>query len=231
MKTIELENVGEVTIRKSARAKRIILKINQTGKAIVTIPNYVPYLVGEKFARQHSQWFQDNAVISDTTIVSEGKEIGDLYIVRFNPSEVAKPSSRVAKETITVSYPENLSTRDPVVQKEAVKACTRALRTLAERTLPSFLHHLAQTYGYQYNQVRIKNVQTRWGSCSSNRIINLSVWLMQLPEPLIEYVLCHELAHLNNMNHSTAFWKELSTMIPDYKKRRQMLREYRPTLM
>ncbi len=228
---IELEGVGEVTIRKSARAKRIILKINQSGKPIVTIPSYVPYLVGEKFARQHTQWFQENAVASGTSVVKEGKEVGDVYIVQFKAADTAKPSSRITKDLITISYPEHLTPNDALVQKEAVKACTRALRKLAERTLPSFLHHLAQTYGYEYSEVRIKNVQTRWGSCSSNRIINLSVWLMQLPEPLIEYVLCHELTHLNNMNHSTKFWEELSTMIPDYKKRKQMLKEFRPALM
>ncbi len=228
---MQIEGVGEVTLKKSARAKRLILKISQTGAPIVTVPQYVPYIMAEKFARQHTDWLQEHTPTARVATVQEGKEVGDVYTVRFKYSASSKPRSTVTKQSITIHVPSGLSITDPVVQAEAVKACTRALRRLAERTLPSFLHHLAQTHGYSYREVRIKAVQSRWGSCSSNRIINLSVWLMQLPEPLTQYVLCHELTHLNHMNHSAAFWNELSQMIPDYKSRRAALKEYRPTLM
>jgi hypothetical protein len=54
---------------------------------------------------------------------------------------------------------------------------------------------------------------------------------MQVPDHLVQYVLCHELTHLNHMHHQTAFWEELAQMIPDYKARKKELKEYRPELM
>jgi hypothetical protein len=232
MKIITIADVGEVVIRKSRLAKRLILKIDQTGKPVVTIPSYAPYKIAENYARKHAQWFKDNIDHSIKPLVlSTGSQIGEAHRLTFTASDTTKISSRVGTNSITVNHPKELAVNAPEVQKEAQKAAVRALRRQAEAALPSRLHQLAQTYGYSYREVRIKTVQTRWGSCSSNRIINLSVWLMQLPHSLQDYVLCHELAHLNNMNHSAAFWAEVATMIPDYKLRRKHLKQFSPRLL
>ena len=55
-------------------------------------------------------------------------------------------------------------------------------------------------------------MHTRWGSCSGLGNINLSLWLMLAPTHLVDYVIKHELAHLNEMNHGPRFWKELDAM-------------------
>lgn len=229
MKTITIESVGEVVIRKSSRAKRIILKINSDGSPSVTIPRLAPYIVGERFARQHADWFIKNKSLRPSLIIFDGKKIGNTHTITFVTGKSL--GSRVARTTITVTVPSGLNQKSPVVQAEAKKAAIRALRRQAEQTLPGMVHTLAQKHGYSYNEVRIKAVQTRWGSCSSGRIINLSVWLMQVPSELIEYVICHELTHLHHMHHQAAFWEELATMIPDYKARRKALKSYRPQLI
>ena len=77
-----------------------------------------------------------------------------------------------------------------------------------------------------FNRVRIKNVKTIWGSCSSKKNLNFNFKLSFLPEALIDYVFVHELAHLKHMNHSKAFWSEVEKQIPDYKKRREELKRY-----
>lgn len=231
MKTLVLEGIGEVTLKKSVRAKRLILKITQSGEPVVVIPSYVPYVVAERFARQHKSWFQEHAIKTPKLVIHEGKLVGGTYKVQFVPKDVTKPSSRITGTHINVSYPGALSVTDDSVQSEAKKACIRALRKLAEAKLPSLLHENAHKYGFKYSEVRIKTVHTRWGSCSSNKIINLSVWLMQLPPELMEYVICHELAHLNFMHHQPAFWNEVERMVPDHKARRKALKEYRPELI
>lgn len=231
MKSIEIDGVGTVELHKSARAKRLILKINQSGTPIVTIPSYLPFIAAEKFARQHADWFKQHVSKEPKLLITEGKRIGKIHSIHFVVRPTDKVSSRISKDKITVARPANTEVTDSSVQTEATKASTRALRRQAEQYLPSMLRNLANKYGYEYKEVRVKAVQTRWGSCSSNKIINLSIWLMQLPHELTEYVLCHELTHLHNMNHSPAFWEELSRMVPDYKLRKLKLKEFSPKLM
>jgi predicted metal-dependent hydrolase len=82
----------------------------------------------------------------------------------------------------------------------------KELRALAKQYLPVEMQRLAQEHGFRYQQVKIRKSKTRWGSCSSKGIINLSFYLMLLPKHLIEYVLLHELCHTAVMNHSADFW-------------------------
>lgn len=232
MKKILVEGVGEVTLRKSRLAKRLILKIAADGKLVATLPAYVPYAAGILFVKQNRDWFIQNQPAQTPSLLNDGKSIGQSHVLQFEPSSGQQTvTSRVQGSTIRIIYPAALAITDSMVQAEAKKASIRALKKQAEASLPAKLYALAQRYNYNYREVRIKTVQTRWGSCSTNKIINLSVWLMQLPDPLIEYVICHELAHLSNMHHQPAFWEELGTMIPDYKVRRKQLKQYRPALM
>ena len=88
------------------------------------------------------------------------------------------------------------------------------------------LNDFAEQMDVHFNMVRIKNVKTIWGSCSSKKNLNFNFKLFFLPESLIDYVFVHELAHLKHMNHSKAFWSEVEKQIPDYKKRREELKRY-----
>jgi predicted metal-dependent hydrolase len=80
------------------------------------------------------------------------------------------------------------------------------LRRRAQQILPAMTATLAQTHGFQYQAVKIRKSKTRWGSCSLQKNISLSLYLMTLPEHLIRYVILHELCHTVEMNHGTAFW-------------------------
>lgn len=86
------------------------------------------------------------------------------------------------------------------------------------------LSYFNQHYGFSYNQVRIKNTKSRWGSCSLKKNLNFSYKLALLPEHLLDYVVVHELCHLKELNHSRAFWSLVEKVIPDYEKRRKELR-------
>lgn len=88
------------------------------------------------------------------------------------------------------------------------------------------LNDFAKQMNVHFNMVRIKNVKTIWGSCSSKKNLNFNFKLFFLPEALIDYVFVHELAHLKHMNHSKAFWSEVEKQISDYKKRREELKRY-----
>ncbi len=86
------------------------------------------------------------------------------------------------------------------------------LRLQARQYLPSRLRELARRHGFQPTGVTLKNLASRWGSCSSRGHINLNVWLMAAPAHLVDYVLLHELCHLREMNHGPRFWALLDQL-------------------
>ena len=72
-------------------------------------------------------------------------------------------------------------------------------------------------------RVLLSSANSRWGSCNSRREVRLSWRLVKAPPALIDYVVCHELAHLRHMNHSREFWAEVGRLCPDYKRLRDEL--------
>ena len=89
------------------------------------------------------------------------------------------------------------------------------------------LEHFNQHYQFQFNKVFIKNVKTRWGSCSSNRNLNFSYKIVFLPPYLQDYLIVHELCHLQEMNHGAGFWKLVSETISDWERCNQELKRFR----
>ena len=74
----------------------------------------------------------------------------------------------------------------------------------------------------------MSHANTRWGSRSSSGTISLNIGLMNLPQELSDYVILHELAHINHMDHSEKFWAEVAEHDPKYKQHRKALKEYSP---
>lgn len=116
---------------------------------------------------------------------------------------------------------------DPSTQR-ARDAKKKILMKKAKEYLPYRLEYFAKLYGYNYDHYRLSHAATRWGSCSSNRTISLNIGLMQVPEILRDYVILHELAHLNHMDHSPAFWAEVGAHDPHYKEHRKKLKLFSP---
>lgn len=116
---------------------------------------------------------------------------------------------------------------DPKTQR-ARDAKKKLLAKKAKEYLPYRLEYYAKLYGYDYDKCRLSHAATRWGSCSSNRTISLNIGLMQVPEVLRDYVILHELAHLNHMDHSAAFWAEVGSHDPKYKEHRHKLKMFSP---
>jgi predicted metal-dependent hydrolase len=76
----------------------------------------------------------------------------------------------------------------------------------------------------------LSNAQSRWGSCNSKREVRINWRLLQAPPHIINYVICHELAHLKQMNHSPKFWAVVESLQPDYKEAERTLKQLSPQL-
>jgi len=75
----------------------------------------------------------------------------------------------------------------------------------------------AKKRGFKYNRINITNAQKRWGSCSFKGNLNFSWRLIMAPLPVLDYVVIHELVHLEERNHAKSFWDKVKTLMPDYK--------------
>lgn len=124
---------------------------------------------------------------------------------------------------------EKLPLRDPSEQR-ARDYQKKILTKKAKEYLPYRLEYFAKLYGYNYDKCRLSHANTRWGSCSSNKTISLNIGLMKVPEVLRDYVILHELAHLNHMDHSKEFWTEVATHDKNYKIHEKKLKHFSPGL-
>lgn len=95
----------------------------------------------------------------------------------------------------------------------------------AKRFIMNKVNEINRIYQYEFKSIRIKDNSRSWGSCSVNKILNFNYRLMFIPEDLAEYVVAHELCHLQEMNHSPDFWKLVEVVIPDYKEKRRGLKK------
>lgn len=97
-------------------------------------------------------------------------------------------------------------------------------RQQLNEVMPSLFDKWQPVVGAYANEMRLKKMHTRWGSCNTGaRRIWLSVYLPAYPVECTEYVIVHELCHLHHPNHSRAFWQTVEAAMPDYKRWHDML--------
>ena len=107
----------------------------------------------------------------------------------------------------------------------------RALAAQAKADLPARVARYAPVVGVTVGRITIRSQKTRWGSCSSRGNLNFNCLLMLAPPQVRDYVVVHELCHRKEMNHSPRFWAQVEQVMPDYRPRRQWLKDNGAALM
>lgn len=150
------------------------------------------------------------------------------YTSEFLAKRYLKSNRAIIREKLPLKDPASQRTRD--YQK-------KLLQKKAKEYLPYRLDYWAKRFGYKYDNCRFSHANTRWGSCThrkrpgSNKdeiTISLNIGLMNVPEPLRDYVILHELAHINHPDHSRAFWAEVATHDPRYRLHEKRLKLFSP---
>ena len=120
-----------------------------------------------------------------------------------------------------------LSTKDPNDYSKKQKMVARFLDEqcrITFREIISKFYPIFQKYGIKEPILRIRDMETRWGSCLAQKgIITLNKRLLEAPRNCIEYVALHELCHLIHPNHSKSFYEFLTMLMPDWKERKLIL--------
>ena len=115
------------------------------------------------------------------------------------------------------------------VQRETVPGLSKEERTRLQqeacRKIPERTAYFAEKIGVSYGRITLRQQKTRWGSCSANGNLNFNWLLILAPPEVLDYVVVHELCHRRQMNHSQAFWKEVSAVLPGYKEQKKWLKD------
>lgn len=226
----DIPGIGEVLLVRRRGAKNIRLSVSAEGKVRISMPYWSPYQTGILFAKSRQEWLREHIARHKPDLLVDNTRIGRSYRLGFiyDPS-LASITTRLSANSVLIKTPH--PAHQPAVQKKAIEAAEKALKKEAAALLPQRLEYLARKYGFSYKSVHIRKMTSRWGSCSTHKVITLSYFLIQLPWELIDYVLLHELTHIEHMNHSPAFWKALQEISPNYKALRKQIRGHKPALL
>lgn len=207
----DLSVFGNIEYVRSDRATRLSVKIRAEGLKVV-LPRGVSQSRALEFLLKEKEriLFRQRKVRARAgkLLLSEDYEIRTAtFAIRFVKVDRQDVFFQMKDETLTVQIPEHVDLQSAEVQKICWNGINYFLRKEAKRILPERVSDLAEQFGFQFSDVKIQSGKTRWGSCSSKKSINLSLYLLLLPEHLMDYVILHELCHTVEMNHSDRFWK------------------------
>lgn len=218
--------VDYVLVRRRGR-RGVGMKVDPAGLT-VSAPVSVPVSLIEQFLRDNERWITRKIVewrarAVPTVSWEEGAALpylGRTLILRISPG---------ARSTVHLEGDElKVAVRDAGGEavRRAVLAWYKrtALIHLAERAFV-----LARAGGLPVPRVFLSSAATRWGSCNARREVRLAWRLVKAPPALIDYVVCHELAHLVHLNHSPAFWTEVERLCPDHRTLRRELHAADPS--
>ena len=212
--------VDYVLVRRRGR-RGVGLKVDATGLT-VSAPLSLPVARIERMVRESESWVLGKLAVWRERQVpvqrwGDGASLpylGGTLTLRLRDSRRAL--AELAGGELHVAVPER---REERIRRAVVAWYRRAaLAHLAQRAF--FFSRLA---GLAPPRVMLSSANSRWGSCNSRREVRLAWRLLKAPAALIDYVVCHELAHLRHMNHSREFWAEVGRLCPDYRRLRDEL--------
>lgn len=230
VKVIDIPGIGLVRFAKTTRNRSIKLTMTASGPR-VTLPRWTPYAVAVAFVSQHAEWVQNEQARVAKPLLQEGDKIGKLHTLHFEQiAERSEARTRVTPTKLIITHHPSENVAGEAVQTRAEKAAIRALKKEATVLLPPRLKAIAQEHSVAHGTITVKNLKRRWGSCDSHTNITLNLFLMQLSWQQIDYVICHELAHIRHMDHSAEFWREVERMMPDARMIAKRVRHIQPAL-
>lgn len=216
IQTLEInEKKISVSVRKSSKAKRIIVKIDNKNQVELVIPKRVSYKEGTEFLNSKKEWIAKH-------INKRVKPEEDNFLFLGVPVEIRIETGK--SNNLRFDPEKNILYCEAVRNLKHKEVYETWLRISAKEHIPERVFYLANAYGFRVNKVAIRNQKTRWGSCTSKGNLSFNMQLMSFPTDIIDYVIIHELCHLKYMNHSKDFWELVASFIPDYKVKRKILK-------
>jgi predicted metal-dependent hydrolase len=222
----------EYTVRRSDRARRARLTVNEAGDAVVVLPRRATLRDAAALVEQHGAWIDRHvakarvhrARIAERPRLGEGRTLDvdgePLEIVIFAPGDGGPLRGRVTYRPGCVEVRLGHDGRETPVLLEAW------LRTRARSAIEARVAERAPGVGVMPGRISIRDQTSRWASASADGKLSFSWRLILAPPSVLDAVVVHELAHLRIRGHSPAFWALVEGHAPQTPAARRWLREH-----
>lgn len=225
-RSVGLEDVGaRVEVRRHPGARRLTLRVSRTRRAvIVTLPVQCDLDEAGTFLSRHMDWVRERLdSLPDLVPFAHGMAMP----LRGEPHQIVFTS---ATRTRLISVESGQGTRNAICVPGPLDAAPRRLRTWlveeAKRDLDKRVAYHAKRLTVVPKRIAVRDQTSRWGSCSTTRVLSFSWRLLLAPPPILDYVAAHEVAHLAEMNHGPRFWALVRKTLPDYETSKRWLQVY-----
>lgn len=201
-------------ITRSVRAKRIIVKLSNSGTLTLVLPEKARLDHAQEFIQSKVDWIERK--LKDVPVLDELPALLDLKLLKQKWKLVLLAETRC--DTFLMEKPNNiLEIKGDIENRELLKKLiNKWCQGKAKPVFSGMLNDLAEQYEFSYGRLTVRSQKTRWGSCSQKRNISLNSKLLFFDENIVRYVMIHELCHTREMNHSRRFWNLVEGCDPDY---------------
>jgi predicted metal-dependent hydrolase len=210
-----------LVFRRSERARNYRLTLRRDGTAVATIPARGSLREAERFVAGHGGWLERArerqrrrpraaAVWTIGTPVLWRGEMTEIRAAVEGP----RPMASLAADVFRV----------PRLDGDLRAALEAQFLRRARIELPARAWELAAVTRADLKRVSVRNQRSRWGSCSIAGTVSLNWRLVQTPDSVRDYIICHELAHLWEMNHSGRFWTRVEAIFPAWREAERWLK-------
>lgn len=208
------KDLGLVVIKRNSRAKKVIVR-RKHDAVEMTVPARLP----KSEIVKRFEYLKPKILLLPVREVIKMTEQSDMKTLTFDvvigreSLYDDKVSMTLNGRVLNIDVPARYDINKDYVQLTIKKLIIHALRHEAKRVLPQKVAYFAKKMNITVNEVKINSSKLRWGSCTNRKNINLSLFLLLLPERLIDYVVIHELTHTIELNHSPRFWQHLDVFL------------------
>ena len=210
--------------------KNLNLRIRKDGNVFVSANNDIPLEEIDEFVRSKSDYVlasvkkfeemaqcrpQPKQYVSGESFYVQGRALR-LKVSNADKDRVNTDGVYIFLE---VKDPDDFDRKHKLISRFLNKQCKLVFEEVIDELYPAF-----KKYGVDKPMLKIRDMETRWGSCLAKKgIITLNKRLLEAPRNCIEYVVMHELCHFIQPNHSKHFYSFLTMLMPDWKERKALL--------
>jgi predicted metal-dependent hydrolase len=224
----------EYRIKRGRRKKSVAISISNASQVVVLAPRILSKEKIREIVHKKSRWIlkkqaffrelrkrhPEKEYVSGEQVLFLGRKYR-LKIVDTEDGSACEPVLMGRRLAIAVN--ENLNHQD---RKQIIKeALTKWYYSRATELVLQRAKRYSQLLNLAPKKIIVRNQQKRWGSCSRSGVLRFNWRISMAPVSIVDYVVVHEICHLKEKNHSSEFWRQVALVLPDFKKRRQWLRE------
>jgi predicted metal-dependent hydrolase len=209
-------------VRRSPRARRVRVSVDGSGEVEVVLPKRAPERAAAQAVRELTPWIERRRRTLARAAAEVARPEGTVPFLGRDLRLVSQPGrERVHRRGDELLVP----------KRDAGLAIERWYRRQARAEIAPRLDAATARAGSSYTGLTIRGQKTRWASCSTTGHMSFNWRLLLAPEAVLDYVVEHEVCHLERMDHSPRFWALLESRVPDWREHARWLRRYGPTLV